>query len=75
MWSGLVASGCARGCRRVVRPGRVPAMPEIRKLLVANRGEIAIRVFRSASEPGIRTVAIRSHEDRLGMHRPQADDA
>src|SRR3954471_5954273 len=50
-------------------------MPEIRKLLVANRGEIAIRVFRSAHELGIRTVAIYSHEDRFGMHRLKADEA
>ncbi|WZO99459.1 pyruvate carboxylase [Isosphaeraceae bacterium EP7] len=50
-------------------------MPEIRKLLVANRGEIAIRVFRSASELGIRTVAIYSHEDRFAMHRVKADEA
>ena len=50
-------------------------MAEIRKLLVANRGEIAIRVFRSASELGIRTVAIYSHEDRFGMHRLKADEA
>ena len=50
-------------------------MPSIRKLLVANRGEIAIRVFRSASELGIRTVAIYSHEDRFGMHRLKADEA
>src|SRR4051794_14621630 len=51
------------------------SMPEIRKLLVANRGEIAIRVFRSANELGIRTVAIYSHEDRFGMHRLKADEA
>ncbi len=50
-------------------------MPEIRKLLVANRGEIAIRVFRSAHELGIRTVAIYSHEDRFAMHRTKADEA
>jgi pyruvate carboxylase len=50
-------------------------MPEIRKLLVANRGEIAIRVFRSAHELDIRTVAIYSHEDRFGMHRLKADEA
>src|SRR4051794_5523203 len=50
-------------------------MAEIRKLLVANRGEIAIRVFRSASELGIRTVAIYSHEDRFSMHRLKADEA
>ena len=50
-------------------------MSEIRKLLVANRGEIAIRVLRSAHELGIRTVAIYSHEDRFAMHRLKADEA
>ncbi len=45
------------------------------KLLVANRGEIAIRVFRSAHELGIRTVAIYSHEDRFALHRFKADEA
>ena len=50
-------------------------MPTIRKLLVANRGEIAIRVFRSAHELGIRTVAIASHEDRFAMHRLKADES
>src|SRR3954469_15704217 len=46
-----------------------------RKLLVANRSEIAIRVFRSAHEMGIRTVAIYSHEDRFALHRFKADEA
>ncbi len=50
-------------------------MPEFQKLLVANRGEIAIRVFRSAHELGIRTVAIYSHEDRFATHRLKADEA
>ena len=50
-------------------------MTSFRKLLVANRGEIAIRVFRSAHELGIRTVAIYSHEDRFAMHRLKADEA
>jgi pyruvate carboxylase len=50
-------------------------MSEFRKLMVANRGEIAIRVFRSAHELGIRTVAVYSHEDRFGMHRLKADEA
>ena len=45
------------------------------KLLVANRSEIAIRVFRSATELGIPTVAIYAHEDRLGVHRFKADEA
>ena len=47
----------------------------MRKLLVANRSEIAIRVFRTAHELGIRTVAIYSHEDRFALHRFKADEA
>src|ERR1700759_3412956 len=47
----------------------------MRKLLVANRSEIAIRVFRTAHELGIRTVAIYSHEDRYALHRFKADEA
>ncbi len=47
----------------------------IRKLMCANRGEIAIRVFRAATELGIRTVAIFSHEDRLHLHRYKADES
>ncbi len=47
----------------------------IRKLLVANRGEIAIRVMRGANELRIRTVAIYANEDRLSLHRFKADEA
>src|SRR6185369_4246667 len=50
-------------------------MPKITKLLVANRSEIAIRVFRAGHELGIRTVAIYSHEDRYALHRFKADEA
>lgn len=46
-----------------------------KKLLVANRSEIAIRVFRAATELGLRTVAIYAHEDRLSVHRFKADEA
>src|SRR5262245_28116935 len=46
-----------------------------RKLLVANRSEIAIRVFRTAHELSVRTVAIYSHEDRFALHRFKADEA
>lgn len=48
---------------------------KIQKLLVANRGEIAIRVFRAASELNIRTVAIYTYEDRYSLHRYKADEA
>src|SRR5215469_11510401 len=47
----------------------------IRKLLAANRSEIAIRIFRAANELSLRTVAIYSQEDRLGLHRFKADEA
>ena len=47
----------------------------IEKLLVANRGEIAIRIFRSATELGLRTVAVYTHEDRFALHRFKADQA
>ena len=50
-------------------------MPEIKKLLVANRSEIAIRIFRSATELGIRTVALYTQEDRYALHRFKADEA
>ena len=46
-----------------------------RKLLVANRSEIAIRIFRAATELGFRTVAIYAQEDRLAIHRFKADEA
>lgn len=47
----------------------------IKKLMVANRGEIAIRVLRAASEMHIRTVAIYTFEDRFSMHRYKADES
>ncbi|MEX2288413.1 MAG: pyruvate carboxylase, partial [Planctomycetaceae bacterium] len=50
-------------------------MKAIKRLLVANRSEIAIRVFRSAHELGIRTVGIYTHEDRYALHRLKADEA
>src|SRR6201984_2126246 len=63
--------GCATG-----RAGRTMSrqMP-IRKLMAANRSEIAIRIFRAANELGLRTVAVYSKEDRLALHRFKADEA
>ncbi len=54
-----------------------PSAPPARqkKLLVANRSEIAIRVMRAATELGLRTVAIYAEEDRFSMHRFKADEA
>jgi pyruvate carboxylase len=50
-------------------------MPVFKKILAANRSEIATRIFRSAHEIKIRTVAIYSHEDRFALHRFKADEA
>ncbi len=51
------------------------AKRKFRKIMAANRGEIAIRIFRAATELGIRTVAIYSEEDKLSLHRYKADEA
>ena len=53
----------------------MPRTTRIKSLLVANRGEIAIRVMRAANELGIRTVAIYSQEDRFSLHRMKADES
>ncbi|WP_299191840.1 pyruvate carboxylase [uncultured Litoreibacter sp.] len=50
-------------------------MADFKKILIANRGEIAIRVMRAANEMGKKTVAVFAEEDKLGLHRFKADEA
>jgi pyruvate carboxylase len=50
-------------------------MTEFNKILIANRGEIAIRIMRAANEMGKKTVAVFAEEDKLGLHRFKADEA
>lgn len=52
-----------------------PYIQKISSLLVANRGEIAIRIMRAASELGIRTYAVYTYEDRYSLHRYKADES
>lgn len=54
---------------------QAPELKKLNKLLVANRGEIAIRIFRAAAELRIKTVAIYTYEDRYCLHRYKADEA
>lgn len=61
------AGPAATTAAKVVKP--------IKKLMVANRGEIAIRVFRACTEMNIKTVAIYSNEDKMHMHRQKADES
>ncbi len=51
------------------------SITKFKKIMAANRGEIAIRIFRACTELGISTVAIYSDEDRLSLHRYKADEA
>ena len=53
---------------------RQPNLP-FQKVLIANRGEIAIRIMRAVNELGKKTVAVYAEEDRLGLHRFKADEA
>src|SRR5438309_10778591 len=53
----------------------VPSIRPLRKLMAANRSEIAVRIFRAGTELNLRTVAIYAQEDRLCIHRYKADEA
>ncbi|MCG7236743.1 pyruvate carboxylase [Corynebacterium sp. ACRQP] len=60
-----------------MNPDNLPLhdLPAFSKILVANRGEIAVRAFRAAFETGAKTVAVYPREDRNSFHRPFADEA
>lgn len=57
------------------KPSERASAKPLKKILVANRGEIAVRVFRACNELGIRSVAIFAHEDRVSAHRYKADES
>lgn len=72
-WQALKGHSSLQGEGRIMEAqGKVIAN---KRLLVANRGEIAIRIFRAATELNMRTIAIYSHEDRFAGHRFKADEA
>ncbi|XP_026741739.1 pyruvate carboxylase, mitochondrial-like [Trichoplusia ni] len=75
-WSnakGRTVSTCSAGGNDP--KGKNPNYKPIKKLMVANRGEIAIRVFRACAEMGIRSVGIYSEQDKLQMFRQKADES
>ncbi|MBE0597543.1 MAG: pyruvate carboxylase, partial [Desulfuromonadales bacterium] len=51
------------------------AVKKFRKVMAANRGEIAIRIFRACTELGIKTLAVYSEADKISLHRYKADEA
>ena len=63
----MSASSATPAATSVIRP--------LRKLMAANRSEIAVRIFRAGTELGVRTVAVFAQEDRLSIHRYKADEA
>jgi pyruvate carboxylase len=73
--SGAVTSAAVRSRPSSKPVSQLTEHKPIKKLMVANRGEIAIRVFRACMEMGIRSVAIYSEQDRHQMHRLKSDES
>ncbi len=71
---GMVRANMTRSAEYSKPTGVVPSC-KFTKLLAANRSEIAIRIFRAATDLGLRTVAIYAQEDRFSIHRFKADEA
>ena len=70
------ALGTSRAFSSLARPPpERPGWRPIRKVMAANRGEIAIRIFRACTELDIRTVAVYSQEDFGSLHRYKADES
>ena len=71
----MSASKAASKTKSSAEQKPAPATRTFKKLLAANRSEISIRIFRAATELGLRTVAVYAQEDRLSIHRFKADEA
>ena len=69
------AEEVATGWSLALGSGSAFTRAAMKKLLVANRSEIAIRVFRAATELGLQTVAVYTYEDRFALHRFKADES
>ena len=76
-WGTALEDGDTHSTRNTVhqRLRANSSIMQLKKILVANRGEIPIRIFRTAHELSLQTVAVFSYEDRLSMHRQKADEA